>query len=135
MQGHNLYDPFLTNPYGFAPIDEGVSGSALPNGDLHDYSQYTHADFSMADGVDGVDGELDGDEESDEAETADNLRSQSGSADSTKPKGSKKPRITLARGGACVACRWVRFGSVVRLGRIANISQESQTVSRQGVRV
>ncbi|GFZ43535.1 hypothetical protein JCM24511_01255 [Saitozyma sp. JCM 24511] len=105
MQGHSLYDPFLTNPYGFAPIDEGVSGSALPNGDLHDYSQYTHADYSMADGVDGVDGELDGDEESDEAETADNLRSQSGSADSTKPKGSKKPRITLARGGACVACR------------------------------
>jgi hypothetical protein len=117
MQGHNLYDPFLANPYAFAPIDEGVSGSTLPvqNGDLHDYSQYTHADFSMADGVDGVDGELDGDEESDEAETADNLRSQSGSADSTKPKESKKPRITLARGGACVACRWVRLERVLGL--------------------
>lgn len=89
MQWHNLYDPFLTIPCGFASLDTSASGSPLPvpNGDLHDYAQYTHADFGM---VDGVDGEMEGDEESDEAETGDNLRSHSGSADSTKPKGSKK---------------------------------------------
>ena len=69
----------------------------------HGSSSFTDLEHAVSD----MDGEVDGDitREEDEGESLGSRTQSTESKEGGERK--KKPRITLARGGACVVCRWV----------------------------
>jgi hypothetical protein len=117
-----MYDPYIAGSYNFkvsmqsGPSDLAGAGPStqpqrLSDGDAGGYHRFARFEGGrMVDGVDWPDGEVNGQEESEGEDTEtgnEHLRSRSGSdpARDSRESPKKKPRVTLARGGACVACR------------------------------
>lgn len=99
------------NPFAAQSMSSFNSSTELSRQDPAGSSEEEYEADDTLDDMKEEDGEPDGDEEDG---TRDRGHSRGSSAEQKDSTGKRKPRITLARGGACVVCRSARAQSCTR---------------------